>query len=80
MLKSNSFQDMRMVNVLHKNIFHKATRLFYLNMQPLKYPPKILSICLLEGLKESCMHFFQCPDATLIFTSGAFLCLAQDRK
>lgn len=40
MLKGRSFQDMRMVNVLHKNIFHKDTRLFYLNMQPLKYPQK----------------------------------------
>lgn len=78
MLKSNSFQGIRMVNVLHKNIFHKDTRSFFLDMQELKYHKKIPSICLLEGLKESCMHFFQFPDAT--FTSDEFLCLAQDRK
>lgn len=40
MLKSNSFQDIRMANVLHKNIFHKDTRSFYLNMQALKVPQK----------------------------------------
>lgn len=52
MLKSNSFQDIRIVNVLHKNIFRKDTRSFYLNMQELKYHKKIPLICLLEGLKE----------------------------
>lgn len=46
----------------------------------IKVPQKLPSIRLLEGLKESCMHFFQCPDATLMFASDEFLCLAQDRK
>lgn len=46
----------------------------------IKVTQKLPSMCLLEGLKESCMHFFQCPDATLMFTSDEFLCLAQDRK
>lgn len=46
----------------------------------IKVPQKLPSIRLLEGLKESCMHFFQCLDAALMFASDEFLCLAQDRK